>query len=64
MKQITLTKKSNEHRAGFDEANLEAHLQFNNCRKCNSWVCDDCFCAGDIRHGGVCKVCKEKEVLG
>ena len=32
-----------EHRAAFNEANLEAHLQFNRCPKCENWFCDGCF---------------------
>ena len=45
-----------EHRAAFDRANLEAHLQFNNCSLCNEWVCDDCFCI-DKDGKGVCLDC-------
>jgi hypothetical protein len=46
----------NEHRTAFDEAQLEAHTQFNRCPLCNKWVCDDCFCLDGIK-GGVCKDC-------
>ena len=32
-----------EHRAAFEQANLEAHLHFNFCSESGIWVCDDCF---------------------
>ena len=47
---------AHEHRAAFNEANLEAHLQFNRCPKCGKWVCDDCFCLMG-KGGGKCKDC-------
>jgi hypothetical protein len=34
---------ADEHRTAFNEANLEARMNFNQCGKCGSWVCDDCF---------------------
>jgi hypothetical protein len=41
-----------EHNAAFEQANLRAHLRFNNCPVCSRWVCDDCFylegTAGDV----------------
>ena len=48
---------AHEHRAAFDEANMEAHLQFNRCHLCGKWVCDDCFCV-ERKTGGVCIHCK------
>jgi hypothetical protein len=50
---------ANEHRSAFDEAQLEAHAQFNRCPQCGKWVCDDCFCL-EGKNGGECKDCKEK----
>ena len=46
----------NEHRAAFDEANLEAHIHFNRCPVCGKRVCDDCFCA-EAGKDGACKNC-------
>ena len=46
-----------EHQAAFEQANLEAHMHFNCCPLCGKWVCDDCFRAEEVRHGGVCKNC-------
>ena len=46
-----------EHQAAFEQANLEAHFHFNRCPLCGKWVCDDCFRAEEIRHGGACKSC-------
>jgi len=51
----------NEHRAAFDEANLEAHLKFNLCPVCGRRVCDECFNIAEKEHGGVCKDCGSKE---
>jgi hypothetical protein len=48
-----------KHRAALDQANLEAHLHFNNCPVCGKWVCDDCYCAEEIKHGGVCTICNK-----
>ena len=47
---------AHEHRAAFDEANLEAHVQFNRCPVCGKRVCDDCFCI-EGKNGGVCRDC-------
>ena len=46
-----------EHRAAFNEANPEAHLQFNRCPQCGRRVCDDCFCIENDEFGGACKDC-------
>jgi predicted RNA-binding Zn-ribbon protein involved in translation (DUF1610 family) len=51
----------NEHRAAFDEANLEAHLKFNLCPVCGRRVCDECFNFTEKEHGGICKDCGLKE---
>ena len=48
----------NEHRAAFDEANLEAHVHFNHCPVCGKRVCDDCFCVAG-KNGGECKDCND-----
>jgi hypothetical protein len=47
----------NEHRAAFDEANLEAHMKFNRCPVCGRRVCDACFIFEEKEHGGVSKAC-------
>jgi hypothetical protein len=47
----------NEHRAAFDEANLEAHIHFNLCPVCGRRVCDGCFNIAEKEHGGACKDC-------
>jgi len=44
---------SQEHRVAFEQANLEAHLQFCLCLKCGRRVCDDCFSLE------VCKECAQ-----
>jgi hypothetical protein len=48
-----------EHSAAFEQANLEAHLQYNLCNKCGKRVCEECF---DTRDGDVwlCGECKKK----
>lgn len=45
---------ANEHRALFDEANLEAHMHFCRCTKCGNWVCEECF----LTEEEICKKCK------
>jgi hypothetical protein len=56
-----------EHRAAFEQANLDAHLHFNFCPICQRWVCDDCISLND-RDGEICEECwnkweKEKRCL-
>ena len=51
---------AHEHRKAFEQANLEAHLQFNRCPSCGKWVCDDCFCI-EVEKGRVCSDCCYKE---
>jgi hypothetical protein len=48
---------ANEHRIAFEAANCEARLHFNRCPICGKWVCDDCFCIEEKKHGGVCRDC-------
>jgi hypothetical protein len=45
-----------EHSAAFEAANVEAHLQFNECSRCGKRVCDECFVIGK-GDGDVCKKC-------
>jgi len=45
-----------EHRAAFEQANLEVHLQFNHCPECGKWVCDECFFSLG-NSGNVCNEC-------
>jgi len=49
----------NEHRVAFEEANLDARMNFNLCPLCGKWVCDDCFSIGEKEHGGVCRDCRK-----
>jgi hypothetical protein len=49
-----------EHRLAFEQANLEAHLNFNHCPVCGSRVCDACFNFEEQEHLGVCKECCNK----
>ena len=42
-----------ERTKAFEQGNLEAQLNFNFCRKCDLWVCDDCFDAEE----DTCVVC-------
>ena len=46
-----------EHKAAFEQANLEAHCQFNFCKQCGRWVCDDCFDADGNGKNGLCIDC-------
>jgi hypothetical protein len=48
-----------EHSAAFEQANLEAHMQFNLCKNCGKRVCDDCF---DIKgvDSRLCRECESK----
>ena len=48
-----------EHRAAFEQANLEAHFQFSYCPKCGKRVCYECFDA-EGEHEGVCRECSGK----
>jgi len=50
----------NEHRAAFDEANLEAYMHFNLCPVCGRRVCDECFNIAEKEHGGACNDCCAK----
>jgi len=47
---------ADEHRLAFEQANLEAHLQFNHCTVCGRRLCDICF---DLEGQGDNKVCGE-----
>ena len=47
---------AHEHRTAFDEASLDARMQFNRCPKCDRWVCDNCFCI-ERKTGGLCVDC-------
>jgi hypothetical protein len=47
-----------EHSAAFEQANLEAHMQFNGCQRCGKRVCDGCFnITGE--NTGLCRECEE-----
>jgi hypothetical protein len=46
-----------EHKAAFEAANLEAHMQFNLCQNCGKRVCDNCYCFDDEKKEGLCKKC-------
>jgi len=52
---------SAEHRAAFDEANLEAHFHFSRCPFCGKWVCTECFSIEDDEFGGSCRECNGEE---
>ncbi|MCL2791855.1 MAG: hypothetical protein FWD87_02080 [Spirochaetaceae bacterium] len=45
----------------FEQANLQAHLYFNNCSECCRCVCDKCFGAKTKKYYGLCKECSEKK---
>jgi hypothetical protein len=47
-----------EHSAAFEQANLEAHIQFNLCPLCGKWVCDSCFV--EKEQSDVCRECGNK----
>jgi hypothetical protein len=47
-----------EHKVAFEQANMDARLQFNRCPLCGRWVCNECFDSQEIQHGGICKECK------
>jgi len=49
-----------EHHAAFEEANLEAHMQFNRCPQCGRWVCNDCFRIEEKKDDEVCVDCRNK----
>jgi hypothetical protein len=48
-----------EHSAAFEQANLEAHMQFNGCRKCGKRVCDNCFNV-EGENTGLCGECEKQ----
>jgi hypothetical protein len=49
-----------EHRAAFEQANLEAHLEFNLCPICGKRVCGSCFCF-EKKNIDVCNECGSNE---
>jgi hypothetical protein len=49
-----------EHKFAYEQANLEAHLNFNHCPVCGSRVCDTCFNFEEQEHGGACYECCKK----
>ena len=51
---------ADEHRLAFEQANLEAHLNFNHCEACGSWLCDSCFDLERLDDSRVCKDCSGK----
>ena len=46
-----------EHRAAFENANLEAHFHFNRCSVCGNVVCSDCF---NLDSSDECKDCNRE----
>jgi hypothetical protein len=50
-----------EHKVAFEQANMDARLQFNRCSLCGRWVCNECFDSEGTEHGGICKECTPKE---
>jgi hypothetical protein len=46
-----------EHRAAFENANIEAHFHFSRCSICSKVVCNDCY---NPDSGDMCVDCKEK----
>jgi len=50
-----------EHRTAFEQANLEAHLQFCLCPKCGRRVCDECIDIEKQREG-ICKDCAKENL--
>jgi hypothetical protein len=46
-----------EHGAAFEQANLEAHMYFNQCSRCGKRVCDACFRLDEEKPLGVCREC-------
>jgi hypothetical protein len=43
-----------EHRAAFENANMEAHFHFSRCSVCGNVVCNECF---SLECGDKCKEC-------
>ncbi|MDR0441810.1 MAG: hypothetical protein LBH44_00210 [Treponema sp.] len=43
---------AHEHKAAFEQANLDARFQYNLCPVCGKRVCNDCLCNRDV-----CKDC-------
>jgi hypothetical protein len=46
-----------EHKAAFEQANLDARLKFSLCRKCGRRVCDECLCLDSNQEASLCKDC-------
>ena len=49
-----------EHRLAFEQANLEARLNFNYCSVCKKRLCDECFDLENQFYSGICKSCNEQ----
>ncbi|MCL2214581.1 MAG: hypothetical protein FWC06_05150 [Treponema sp.] len=52
---------AHEHSTAFEQANLEAHLQFCLCPKCGRRICDDCFDA-EGPHEDICRECAGEKI--
>jgi len=48
---------ASEHKAAFEQANLDARMKFNLCPACGRRVCDDCFCFESELSEKACKDC-------
>ena len=46
-----------EHKAAFEQANLDARMEFGQCPKCGRRVCDNCICTDGKRSADLCKDC-------
>ena len=44
---------AHEHKNAFEQANLDARMQFNTCPQCGKRVCDGCF----NQDSDICKKC-------
>jgi hypothetical protein len=49
-----------EHAAAFEAANLDAHMEFNFCKRCGKWVCGECFDTKGDKNVWWCKECENK----
>lgn len=52
-----------QHKAAYEQANLEAIYAFSYCLECGRRMCMDCFCRSETDIGESCKDCLlEKEI--
>lgn len=50
-----------QHKAAYEQANLEAIYAFHYCRECGRRLCTECFCRSETDIAEICKDCLAKQ---